>query len=67
MARNTTKTISYNAWNSPVENPSGETKHDTKEFQYNMLNTLFKDNIPGTETTSEVRRIRTIYSKKASL
>ena len=34
-----------NAWNSPVEYPSRECKHDIKESKGNMLNPIFKENV----------------------
>ena len=39
------KTISCKAWNSPVEYPSKECKHDIKEFNGNMFNPIFKENV----------------------
>ena len=35
------------AWNSPVEYPSRECKHDIREFQGNMFNPIFKENVQG--------------------
>ena len=45
MAPNIARTISGKTWNSPVEYPSKECKHNIKEFEGNMLNTIFKENV----------------------
>ena len=34
-------------WNSPVEYPSRECKHDIKETKGNMFNPVFQENVPG--------------------
>ena len=34
-------------WNSPVEYPSRECKHDIKKSKGNMLNPIFKENVQG--------------------
>ena len=34
-------------WNSPVEYPSRECKHDIKESKGNMFNPIFKENVQG--------------------
>ena len=41
------KTISSKAWNSPVEYPCRECKHDIKESKGNMVNPMFKENVQG--------------------
>ena len=46
MAPNTTRTTSCKAWNSPVEYPSRESKHDIKDSKINMSNPIFKGSIP---------------------
>ena len=39
---------SCKAWNSPVEYPSRECKHEIKGSECNMLNPIFKDeNVQG--------------------
>ena len=35
------------AWNSPVEYPSRECKHDIKDSKGNMFNPIFKENVQG--------------------
>ena len=42
-----TRTTSCKAWNSPVEYPSRECKHDIKESKGNMFNPIFKENVQG--------------------
>ena len=42
---NTARTISCKAWNSPVEYPSRESKHNIKESEDNMFNPNFKGNV----------------------
>ena len=44
---NAVKTISCKAWNSAVENHSGDCKHDIKGFEDNIFNPIFKDNVQG--------------------
>ena len=44
---NAARTISCKAWNSPVEYPSRECKHDIKESKGNMFNPIFKENVQG--------------------
>ena len=44
-APNTTRTIRWSTWNSPVEYPIRESKHDTKECECNMFNPIFKGNV----------------------
>ena len=44
-APNAARTISCKAWNSPVEYPSRECKHDIKESKGNMFNPIFKENV----------------------
>ena len=34
-------------WTSPVEYPSRECKHDTKESKGNVFNPIFKENVQG--------------------
>ena len=46
-APKTARTTSCKAWNSPVEYPSRESKHDIKESGGNMLNPIFKGNAQG--------------------
>ena len=46
-APNAARTISCKAWNSAVEYPSRECKHDIKESKGNMLNPIFKENAQG--------------------
>ena len=46
-APNTTRAISYKAWNSPVEYPSRESKQDIKESEGNIYNPIFKKNVQG--------------------
>ena len=46
-APNATRTISCKAWNSPVEYPSRECKHDIKGSKGNMLNPIFNENVQG--------------------
>ena len=41
------KAISCKAWNSPVEYPSRECKHDIEESQGNIFKPIFKENIQG--------------------
>ena len=38
---------SCTAWHSPVEYPIKECKHDIKESESNMFNTIFKENVQG--------------------
>ena len=45
--RNAARTISCNAWYSPVEYPSGDCKHGIKESKGNMFNPIFKENVLG--------------------
>ena len=45
MVLNAAMTISCKAWNSPVEYPSRECKHDIKESKGNVLNPIFKENV----------------------
>ena len=40
-----TRTITCKAWNSHVEYPSRECKHDIKESKRNMFNPIFKENV----------------------
>ena len=43
----------------PVDYPSKESKHDTKESERNLFSPIFKENVQGqTETSREVRRTR---------
>ena len=42
---NAARTFSCKAWNSPVEYPSSECKHDVKESKGNMFNQIFKENV----------------------
>ena len=35
------------AWNSHIEYPSRECKHDIKESKGNMFNAIFKENVQG--------------------
>ena len=44
---NAARTISCKAWNSPVEYPSREYKHDIKKSEGNMLNSICQDNVKG--------------------
>ena len=44
---NTARTISAKAWNSPVDYPSRECKHDIKESEGNVYNPIFKENVLG--------------------
>ena len=46
-APNAARTINCKAWNSPVEYPSRECKHDIKESEGNMSNPIFKENVRG--------------------
>ena len=46
-ATNAARTISSKVWNSPVEYPSRECKHDIKEPEGNMFNPMFKENDHG--------------------
>ena len=46
-APNATRTISCKAWNTPVEYPSKESKHDIKESKGSMFNPIFKENVRG--------------------
>ena len=46
-ALNAASTINCKAWNSPVEYPSREYKHDIKESEGNMFNPIFKKNVQG--------------------
>ena len=39
--------ISCKAWNSPVEYPNGECKHDIKESERNMFNPIFQEIVQG--------------------
>ena len=57
------KDNSCKAWNSPVENPSRECKHDIKEFEGNMFNPRFKENFqwrthPGSCAFAELEILR---------
>ena len=45
--QNTTRTISCKAWNSPVEYPSTESKHDINVAEGNMLNPMLNENVQG--------------------
>ena len=47
MAPSPARTISCKAWNTLVEYPSKECKHDLKEFEGNMSNPIFKENVQG--------------------
>ena len=47
MAPNATRTTRCKAWNSPVEYPSRECKHDVKEFGGNIFNSILKENVHG--------------------
>ena len=47
MTPNALRTIICKAWNSPVEYPSRECKHDIKESKGNMVNPIFKENVQG--------------------
>ena len=49
--KDTTRTISCKAWNSPVENPSRKFKHDSKESEENMFNPIFHENVQGRKHT----------------
>ena len=42
-APNTAKINSWKAWNSTVDYPSRESKHDINESEGNMFNPVFKD------------------------
>ena len=44
-APNVAKTISCKAWNSNVEYPSRECKHDIKYYEGNMFNVISKETI----------------------
>ena len=44
---NVSRTINCKALNSPVEYPSGEYKHDTKESEGRMFNPIFNENVQG--------------------
>ena len=46
-APDATGTNSCKAWNSPVENPSTECKHDIKKSEGNMFNPIFTENVQG--------------------
>ena len=48
---NAARAISCKAWNSPVEYPSTECKHDIKESERNMFNPIFKENVQGRKHT----------------
>ena len=50
MAPNAAWTISYKAWNSPVEYPNRECKHDIRESEGNMFNPMFMENSRGGHT-----------------
>ena len=43
----TARTISSKAGNFPVEYPNREYSHDIKEFECNMFNPIFKENVHG--------------------
>ena len=47
MAPNAARMISCKAFNSPVEYPSRECKHDIKESEGNMFNLIFKEKVKG--------------------
>ena len=47
MALDAATPISCKAWNSPVEYPSREYKHDIKESKGNMFNPILKENVQG--------------------
>ena len=53
MTPNTTRTISWQVWNSHVEYPSKsrESKPSIKEFEGNMFNQIFKREYLGAETS----------------
>ena len=53
------------AWNSPVEYPSMECKHDIKESKGNMFNPIFKQNVQMQKHPGSICRTRTAYVKKA--
>ena len=46
-ALNAARKISCKAWNSTLENPSRECKHDINESEVNMFNPIFKENSEG--------------------
>ena len=57
-ASNTARTTSCKAWNSFVDYPSREWKHDIKESEDNMFNPIFKENVqerkhPGSCASAE--------------
>ena len=45
--RHQIRTISCKAWNSHVDYPSRECKHDMNESEGNMFNPIFKENVQG--------------------
>ena len=42
---NAARKISFKAWNTPVEHPSREYKHDVKKSEGNMLNPICQENV----------------------
>ena len=41
------RAIICTVWNSHIEYPSRECKHDMKESEGNMFNSIFKENVQG--------------------
>ena len=46
-AQNAARKISCKTWNSPVEYFNRECKHDIQEYEGNMFNSIFKENVQG--------------------
>ena len=42
---NAARTMTCKAWNFPLEYTKMESKHDIKEFEDNMFNPIFKENV----------------------
>ena len=47
MAPNPTRIISCRAWNSLVQYPSRECKHEIKVFEGNVFHPIFRENVQG--------------------
>ena len=61
-APNVAMIISCRAWNSPIEHPSRECKHDIKETEGNMFNPRFKENVHSIDKTYHLLRFGTKWN-----
>ena len=55
MAPNAGRTISCKAWNSPVQYPTREWKHDINESEENMFNPTFKKDVQEQKHPGDAR------------